>query len=112
MEIVIQPTYVDDDEYTISGTFEVSGEALLPLVGCVTRGCQHNYKPSNLSSDGVTVQDHPTSQGLHAEAQGAGGSVQWRMWTSNISSWVGPDGFGGTLTHVPSGMSYPSTVAK
>ena len=45
VRLELEPSYVDKNEYTVSGTFRLAEETPLALQGRVTGGCTYTYAP-------------------------------------------------------------------
>jgi hypothetical protein len=115
LELVVDPTYVDTDEYAISGTFIVANGEPLDMEGRVTGGCSYQYYPSNASGSELEGQRQPPPlQGLSAEVRSGAGEVEWSLGAGGIQydGWIGPDELRGEIVHASTGDRYMFSVAK
>ena len=94
LTLVLEPSYVNEGEYAVSGTFDLGAEEPLLVEGRVTGGCRYEYKPAST----LDVQStRPSGQGLEAEARTARGETRWHLRVSDYDGWVGPASIEGTL---------------
>ncbi len=106
----LEPSYIDENEYSVSGTFQLAEETPLSLQGQVTGGCTYNYRPQ---AEVEPQRQAPPAQGLLAAAEHRGEAV-WLLAAGGKfgDAWLDTDFFRGELLQDSDGERYLFSANK